>query len=183
MSEPSPVEPAPGTTRTEVAAGAASPACEQMSQEAKMNVLSVCSYLQEKGLTGVQSSAFVGNFIWESGYSMDPAKQQVHGTARGIAQWDGGRLKGLEDYAAGRSQSPWTLSVQQDFVWHEIGSGGSESRVMRSLTGVTDIDRATEIVMQQYERPYAPTANLGARQEAARWVLDKFAPAGPGTEA
>jgi hypothetical protein len=154
-----------------------------MSREAKLNVLSVCGYLQKNGLSGVHSSAFVGNFIWESGYSMDPAKQQVHGSARGIAQWDGGRLKGLEDYAAGKGQSAWTLSIQQDFVWHEIGPDGSESRVMRSLTGVNDIDRATDIVMQQYERPYAATANLGARQEAARWVLDKFAPAGPGTEA
>jgi len=146
-----------------------------MSEQAKYNTRDVAAFLQTKGLTDVQVSAFVGNFIYESGYTMDPEKHQGRGTAHGIAQWDDGRRDQLVKFAQDRGADPWTLPIQKDFIWHELGpdrsnGGGGKHNVLQELNGVNDINRAAFLVRRDYEQPDERYANDPKRQEAARWV-------------
>ena len=97
----------------------------QNSDALSTNEHTAYSFFVAKGLTKYQAAGVVGNLIQES--SVNPkAVEFGGGPGRGIAQWSvGGRWNhdfhdNVSWYAAAHGQSPWSLSLQLNFVWYEL---------------------------------------------------------------
>jgi tail lysozyme len=109
-----------------------------------------CDYFVGKGLTDVQAAGIVGNLDQES--SMNPTVSQYGGgPGRGIAQWSaGGRWDTDHDdnvvwYASEHGESPYSLSLQLDFIWYELETfPGYGLSALRHATNITDATVAFE---------------------------------------
>ncbi len=137
-------------------------------------------FFMGQGLTRIQASAVVGNFIVESDGGLDPAKRQ-NGCTRpdcgvGIGQWSGnGRWQGVVNLANSEGVSAYTLQVQLDFAWQELNSSTSGyASALRKLKGATSLDDATEVFMNSYEQCNPAQCHLGDRQSAARGVYENY---------
>lgn len=112
-------------------------------------------YIQ-KGLTAEQASGVVGNLYWES--SVVPTKVNGGGNsitpipnkAWGIAQWLGGRLTGLQNFAGKNNASPADLSTQLEFSWYELSN--TEKSAGDDLKAQITVEGASNSVFSQYER-------------------------------
>jgi hypothetical protein len=88
-------------------------------------------FFLNKGLSPVEAAAFVGNFLVESGWALDP-KRLTTGDYRGIAQWSASdRWQNLLDWAKPKGLNPISLQTQLDFAWHELKT--SHAYVKREL--------------------------------------------------
>ena len=111
-------------------------------------------YLVSQGLTFQQAAGVVGNLDQESG--MDPTISQIGGgPGRGIAQWSvGGRWDTETDdnvvwYASKKGQSPWSLSLQLEFIWYELTTFSGYG--FSSLRAATNVTNATVAFQDDYE--------------------------------
>lgn len=107
---------------------------------------------QAHGWSKEQAAGIVGNLLHES--SLRPGAVGDGGASFGLAQWNGDRRKGLEAFAAARGVSPEDFNTQLDYVNHELQN--TETAAGQALKGATDVDSATRIVSEQYERPGKP---------------------------
>lgn len=141
------------------------------------NAQQAYNYFVSKGLTPIQASAILGNFMRES--HMNPKQLQGGGdsdtvpldgkTGYGLAQWtDLGRQKNLAQFAKDQNQPVSTLALQLDFVWHEASSGP----VLNNLKAIGDINIATEYWMDAYENPGVKA--LAEREAFAKLFYDKY---------
>ncbi len=107
------------------------------------------NFFISKGLKSWQSAGVVGNLLQES--SLDPnAKQYGGGPGRGIAQWSvGGRWNQLVAYANNRGVSPWALTTQLDFIWHELTTVSAYG--LAELKASTNVTQATIVFQDKYE--------------------------------
>jgi hypothetical protein len=111
-------------------------------------------YFVGRGLTDDQAAGIVGNLDQES--SMDPSVYQYGGgPGRGIAQWSaGGRWDtdyhdNVVWYASTKGQSPFSLSLQLEFIWYELETfSGYGLGSLRRATNVTD---ATIVFQDDFE--------------------------------
>lgn len=134
------------------------------------------NFFVKKGLTSFQAAGVVGNLLQES--SLDPmASEYGGGPGRGIAQWSlGGRWSTLKTYAANRGVSPWALTTQLDFIWHELESGGYGLADLKASTNVT---QATIVFQNQYE--ICGTCAQTTRINYAKQVLAAYGGGGGGS--
>ncbi len=104
-------------------------------------------YFVGKGLKDFQAAGIVGNLEQES--DVDPTVYQYGGgPGRGIAQWSaGGRWDSdyhdnVVWYAGTKGDSPWSLTLQLDFIWYELDLGYYGLSELRASTNVSDATSA-----------------------------------------
>lgn len=151
---------------------------------AKKRTYYVLNYLMvHGGLTVTQATGIVGNLLVESASTMDPSIKQFSGPARGIAQWEAGRLKSLQEYAASKGK-PWDdLDTQLDFLLAELA--GRQNTLQRIQETQTVFDAANQFMIH-FETPFVvvhaqktgdwTAANNQAKIRAGRGqpILDDF---------
>jgi hypothetical protein len=109
----------------------------------KSNEQIVWNYLLDQGFSDVAAAGIMGNLQQEHRFRTD---------GDGLAQWTGGRRKALQSRA-----NSGTLSVQLDFMMHELNGGYLLTR--NRLYSSTSVEQATLIFMNGYERPGIPAAS------------------------
>ncbi len=131
------------------------------------------NFFVSHGLSAEASAGLVGNFMQESGSSLDTHSD--NGSHIGIAQWDtASRWPSLLKYEKGKD--PYALSTQLDFVWHELNTD-YKSSTLEPLKKSSSPEAAAEVVFSHYEIPGDST--LPARQANARAVYNKYKSSAP----
>lgn len=109
----------------------------------------VLAYLRNTlGLSPAQAAGVAGNLEVESG--LNPAAYNSSEGAIGLAQWEGGRRKALDAFAAQRGTSETDLGTQLAFLGAELH--GSESGAYGRLLATSDPAAAAAAFDQYYER-------------------------------
>lgn len=121
-----------------------------------------------KGLSTYAAAGIVGNLMQESRLKTDAVGD--NGSAYGIAQWRLDRRKGLEKFAKDRGTDISDFDTQLEYVWHELNTGYKST--LDKLLSSNDVDQATSVFMQHYERPNPKYANLTARIKNASSLLN-----------
>jgi hypothetical protein len=124
-------------------------------------------------MTEQDAAAFVGNFDHESGgfgrvFGNLWQNGRVNGNAYGYPQWDD-RREAFFNWAEERGLPPESYEANYGFIKHELLNG--ERGVREPLSTAKDIDDATYVVADKYERPNPAKMKLGERQELARRAL------------
>lgn len=124
------------------------------------------AWLQKRGYLPHQAAAMVGHGVQESGLRTDAVGD--NGTAKGIFQWRGDRLAGLQSFAKASGQDPNSIDTQLGYMDHELNT--TEKRAGDALRASTDVRGATRAGMM-YERPAGYTA---ANPEAGHGWANRF---------
>lgn len=122
--------------------------------------------LVEKGYSPHAAEGVADNLFDESAFN--PKAVGDNGTAFGLAQWRGDRLKNLKQFAASQSRDWQDFDTQLDFVDHEMKNGLDEGAKIAyaKLQQAPDKDSAYNAFVQHYERPSAD--NLAKRLRRTR---------------
>lgn len=128
------------------------------------NAKTAFAFFVSKGYTAQQSAGLVGNFMQESGPSVDPTDTNSIG-AHGIAQWLGGRLTGLRTFAAAQGSPVDNLNTQLNYVIHELNT--SEGQAKAQLKQTHTVKDAADAIFTYYERP-GDTTEPDREQNAAQ---------------
>jgi len=143
------------------------------------NVEKAYNFFISKGFTPVQAAGMIGNFIVESGRSLDPTIiSGVEGEgSQGIAQWNpaGGRLQDLKKFAQSIGYPYTSLYAQLNFVVYELY--GKEQSARKRLQSATSVDEAAYLFAKYYERPASKDGlplHLDRRQASAKQVYKDF---------
>lgn len=141
------------------------------------NVAFVLGRLMEAGYTPAQAQGLVGNLMAESGRNLNtgarnPGDGRDGSDSIGIAQWNSGRARALQQFAAQSGRSWTDIGVQTDFLIRELGSAerGADSRLRAART----VDEAARAAVSYFRpagyRPGNPTNahNLWGRTDFAR---------------
>ena len=104
---------------------------------------------------GACAAAFVGNFMNESGHTLDPtARPTTSEPALGIAQWrTTDRRDNLKAFAIRHNTTEDNFSLQLAFVEWELENGLQVSRTYDRLVLASTLLEYTEIVLACYETP------------------------------
>lgn len=105
-------------------------------------------FFQKKGLNTLHAAALVGNLDHESA-GMQTTVLGDGGDSFGLAQWNKGRRKALEQFAKERGESVNNFDTQLEFVWHELT--GSHKHALDKLQATSNITDATHAVNYHYE--------------------------------
>lgn len=100
------------------------------------------------------AAGLAGNFMQESGPSLNTRIVGDGGASVGIAQWNSGRRRNLERFAAKRGTSPDDLDTQIAFVDWELKN--TETAAWAEISRTTNARDAALAVSQHYERPGRP---------------------------
>lgn len=110
----------------------------------------IYDYLVGQGFTNKAIAAVLGN--WQQESSLNPNKNQIGGSAYGIAQWDGGRKQRLFEFA--KTQTP-TMLQQLDWFINELNSTEGKSLKVLNNANLT-LDEMTIAFEKAYERAGKP---------------------------
>lgn len=108
----------------------------------------ITAFLRSKGMPAAGIAAVEGNLQVESGF--DPLAWNPNEHALGLAQWEGGRLTNLQNFATSSGGSAQSLDTQLGFLWSELT--GSEPAVLQTLMTATDPAPAAAAFDAQFER-------------------------------
>jgi Phage tail lysozyme len=123
------------------------------------NTAYAMDWMQKHGYTLPQAAAMVGHATQESGVTTSATGD--NGTAKGLFQWRGDRLAGLQSFAQASGLDPNSIDTQLGYMDHELNTTERKAGdALRAATNVTDATRAG----MAYERPQGYTA---ATPEAA----------------
>jgi hypothetical protein len=112
---------------------------------------SVQAVLKTTEFPPVAQAAIVGALHWESG-GVNPNSVNKDSGAFGIANWLGPRLDELKAFADQRGKQPNDLSVQTEFLLHELrGAEGRKHDVYKKLMAAKTPEEAAE-AMANFER-------------------------------
>jgi hypothetical protein len=130
-------------------------------------------FFRARGFSAAQAkiaeAGFLGNFQVESGFN--PAAYNPRENARGIGQWEGGRLSaGLAPYAAAHHLSVTSLQADLGYLGQELS--GPYSRVVSSLRTASSPAAAATIVDTQFEGSAGTTR--GARISNAQSIYSQL---------
>jgi hypothetical protein len=115
---------------------------------AKSNSEVAFDFFRQRGLSKAQAAGIVGNLVQES--NVNPRSDQAGGPGKGIAQWSSpGRWDSLEKYAHTHHTSPWALSTQLWFIWHELKTVPAFG--LEELRGAKTVAAATRVFEKKYE--------------------------------
>lgn len=129
------------------------------------------------GYSKAQAAAIVGNLIQESGLRPGITEGKIkagnQNPGAGIAQWtsSGGRKEKIAQYLNVRDVREASFKDQLRAVTWELST--SERGADRSLRATVDVAQATTVFCNQYERPWAPTANIPGRIANANKLLSQ----------
>lgn len=132
---------------------------EQLSNDYSSN--EIVQYFIEKGLTKAQAKGIYGNIMQESGGNIR-AKSSDGYNSYGLAQWTGARKARLFSKYGNNPN----MQQQLDFLWYELNT--TENKALQSLKNTTNVEDATRVFMQEFERPAQSAANLKRRINYAK---------------
>lgn len=113
----------------------------------------VIKYFKSKGLNNYQSIAIAGNLQAESNFRTYASGDS--GSAYGIAQWRGSRLRDLTTFANENNLDYRDFYTQLDFIWYELNN--KERNALVQLRDSDSLYSATINFAKYYERPQAST--------------------------
>lgn len=125
--------------------------------------------LLELGYEPHIAAGLVGNFMVESGPSLNSRAVGDGGAAFGIAQWND-RRPALFEFARKRGTNPDDLDTQIAFMHHELRT--SEAAAWSKIRTARSAEEAAELVSRYYERPGIP--HMGRRVGYARDVYGQY---------
>jgi hypothetical protein len=127
----------------------------------------IYTYLSHHGLTKKAAAAALGNFAVEApGY--------IPTTPGGyLAQWQGSRYQGLQNFAYSLHQPVTKLKVQVSYVSYELKK--IFPTALHNLNAATTPIAAADVFCWQYESPNPQYADLGKRESIAQTEYDLFA--------
>lgn len=129
----------------------------------------IWDFLTAKGLKSQTVAAIMGNIFQESGY--DPEAVNPSSGAYGICQWLGSRKDALANVAAQMGKPMSDINVQLTHLWNELT--GSESESLRLTDSAADLDTATRVFCEEFERCGKEEAMNENRINAAREAFQK----------
>ena len=129
----------------------------------------IWDYLIGKQLSSQTVAAIMGNIFQESGYN--PEAVNPDSGAYGICQWLGSRKDALESFAASQGKPMSDINVQLDYLWSELT--GDESEALRLTNAAGDLETATRVFCEKFERCGADEARNENRINAAREAFQK----------
>jgi hypothetical protein len=104
------------------------------------------------GYTAPQAAGIIGNLHRESGSTMDPGIHQDGGPAEGLAQWEGGRLTSLKEFAVSIGK-PWDdLDTQLLFLVKEMDT--TRHSAFGPVKSAQNIQDAAYAFLKYFETPY-----------------------------
>lgn len=120
-----------------------------------------------KGLSPHAAAGIIGNLIGES--SLNTGAIGDNNTSIGIAQWHNERGNNLKNFAKQRGTDWKDYDTQLEFLWHELNT--DYKGVLESLKSSTNVDQATDIFLERFERPKNPNQSRQKRRNYARSLL------------
>ena len=127
----------------------------------------ITGQISDLGLTKAQTAGVLSTLYGES--HLDPSARNPGGSATGIAQWIGSRLRGLEQWSSSHGMNWHTLAAQVGFLKHELGTRYSKVLgAMHQFPGMTAA-QASELFLRGYEGVTPSNARVasGGRQDWA----------------
>ena len=123
------------------------------------NAQTAVSFYQSKGLSPIAAAALVGGFQNESGHglntsALNPGDGSDGSNSVGIAQWNGARAQGLQQFAAANRLDPNDINTQLQYSWAELNGP----------------EHATLSALQQAQNPVAATAAALGYERPAGWT-------------
>lgn len=120
-----------------------------------------------KGLSPHVAAGIIGNLMGES--SLNTGAIGDNNTSIGIAQWHNERGNNLKNFAKQRGTDWKDYDTQLEFLWHELNT--DYKGVLESLKSSTNVDQATDIFLERFERPKNPNQSRQKRRNYARSLL------------
>lgn len=133
--------------------------------------------------SNIQAAGIMGNMQQESGFS--PNAKNPSSGAFGIAQWLGGRLTGLQNFAGEQNKSANDIGLQLDFLAKEL-NGSYKIAVFDKIKASSNLAEVTRIWLERYEVPCLPGSNacdqeMDVRLPFADKILGEFSGNNPPT--
>lgn len=128
---------------------------------------------EEKGLEPHVAAGILGNFMQESGHSLDIEAynpDDMGSPSYGLAQWRGDRLNRLKKVAGKRAS---TLEGQLDYMMWEFNN--TEKRAYKKLQQASTAEEAALAFSKYYERPHEDYAHNDKRAGYANQVYSTYA--------
>lgn len=133
----------------------------------------IWNFLASKGLSASAIAGIMGNIQAESTFNPNALGPKTkYGQAFGIAQWLGGRKKGLQNYAKSTGRSVSSLQTQLEYLWKELN--GSEKKTLNYLMSNKNAS-ASEIAKmwdKLFERSEGTT--VASRQSNAKTIYNSY---------
>lgn len=116
----------------------------------------------QQGFDKEAAAGMVGNWIYESGGSLNPNAIGDNGTSYGIAQWHNERWDALREWASANNSDASDFRTQVLFALHEIISGREKGNYYANNGGV---EQQVRNYMNNVERPadWAKVQSIGGR--------------------
>ena len=136
----------------------------------------VWAFFKNRGYSDAAVAGIMGNLQQESG--IDPTRHQTNGTARGIAQWEGGRFTELTKFANSRGKDWTDFDSQLCFIDQELngsqkwGFTSKANCTFEQFKCMTDVADATVAFEKAFERAGKP--NFDKRIEYAAYYYNEF---------
>ena len=116
----------------------------------------IIDFFINKGLTEQQARGIYGNLMQESSGKLNSISFDGLGSY-GLAQWTGDRKERL---FAKYGKNPNRLQ-QLEYLWEELNT--TEKKALDKLRKASTVEEATEVFMNEFERPNKKYANLEKR--------------------
>ena len=141
--------------------------------------------LKDAGYSEIVIAGIMGNIYQESHFKADIVNSSSGAT--GICQWLGGRLEGLQKYAASKGVPVTDVDTQIEFLLTEINKGSgpaagyaydallaNKGYSKYSFKDQTTIEKAVEAFCWTFGRPGSNEANIPNRVSAAKRYYNEF---------
>lgn len=134
------------------------------------------NFLLGNGYSPVQAAGIIGNFLKES--NMDPTVTSSFPGEEsfGIAQWNPAarRLQQLQEFATTRGLDYTTLETQLQFFHYDFSTLSPRYWGYSAFRGITDLNRASDHICDNYERPDPNYADKPGRRAYALQVYEAY---------
>lgn len=124
-------------------------------------------FFVNKGLSPHAAAGIVGNLLGES--SLNTGAVGDNNTSFGIAQWHNERGNNLKNFAKNKGKDWTDYDTQLEFLWHELNT--DYKGVLDQLKNSTNVDQATDIFLEKFEKPKNPNQSRQTRRNHARSLL------------
>jgi len=138
---------------------------------------SVWNFFKSKGFSDSATAGIMGNLRQESGFSTTAVNRSSGAT--GIAQWLGGRLSGLKNFAGSQGTSYTNLNTQLEWLWKELNGADPTTKSIINKNGGMNafmnmgVNDAALLFEKAFERSGGDA--LGNRQKYANSIYTKYA--------
>ena len=137
----------------------------------------IWNFFKNKGLTDSATAGIMGNLQQESGLSTTAVNKTSGAT--GIAQWLGGRLTNLKNYASSVGTAYTNLNTQLEWLWKELNGADSTTKSILTkryggISGLNNMNASQ--VAKAFEDSFERSGGsaVAKRQTYANNFLNKF---------